>query len=231
MDLLKSGQQIALKDMKEKLLFQLVNGKVIEITSGTCWCKFDDGIEHLYARLTIEHYADLKAIDSNINSDGKCDSNGDSDIDSSCIDSSCGTMSVDDAPAKKEVVSTTSGKFFKKLIKVPLEELRNGPTTNEAFDLAMDYPREQVEERFRQLKLGTKRVEVQDFPTDEIAEEIIEVLKEYDPSYSWDFKSKGNLNKMHLIKLFLSATITAAGPNILLNSGFVENQIATFAQQ
>eukprot|EP00957_Ditylum_brightwellii_P178168 13570093-Ditylum_brightwellii.AAC.1 len=102
MDVLKSGQRITLKDMKEKLMFQLVNGKVIQITSGKCKCKFDDGTEHLCAHSTVERCADLKAIDSNIDSDGNSDSNGDSNIDSSCVDSSCGAMAVDDAPAKKE---------------------------------------------------------------------------------------------------------------------------------
>eukprot|EP00957_Ditylum_brightwellii_P010502 795931-Ditylum_brightwellii.AAC.1 len=104
-------------------------------------------MEHLYAHLTVERCADLKAIDSDSNSDGNSDSNGDIDIDRSCVDSSHGVMAVDDAPSKKE------------LIEVPLEELRNCSTAKEAFDLAMDYPCEQVEERFWQLKLGTKRVE------------------------------------------------------------------------
>ena len=99
----------------------------------------------------------------------------------------------------------TSGKFFKRLIKLPLEELRCRKLAREAFASAMTYPQQQVESRFRQLSVGGKQVEVRTFPDDERNKQIEDALRRFDPNYSPDFRAKGDLKKMTFIKEFFES--------------------------
>ena len=68
-----------------------------------------------------------------------------------------------DEPSDDLIKEVASGKFFTKLIKVPLDEHKARPMAREAFSKAMAHPRAQVENRLWQPKVGSNNVEVRDF--------------------------------------------------------------------
>lgn len=93
-------------------------------------------------------------------------------------------MNLHFSSAKEEPdVVITSGKYFRRLMKLPLPELKGRQTAREALLNATQYPIDQIEDRFKALTLSNRPVLVREWPTDKIKQELEDALLELDPSY------------------------------------------------
>lgn len=68
----------------------------------------------------------------------------------------------------------------------------------------MDYPKQKIEARCRDLRLDGRQVEVMEYPRKEDCSIILDALKKFDPDYNESYTSMLQLKKMPLINQFLS---------------------------
>ena len=81
-------------------------------------------------------------------------------------------------PPKKK---STSGKYFKGLNRLTLNELKAHSTARSEFAKAMKYPIEELERRFAKVTLDKKPVEIHPWPGDDAIKELTDLLKAIDP--------------------------------------------------
>ena len=81
-------------------------------------------------------------------------------------------------PSKK---NSSSGKFFKRLVRLSLNELKAHSTARSEFAKAMKYPIEELERRFAKVTLDKKPVEIHPWPDDDAIKELTNLLKAIDP--------------------------------------------------
>ena len=103
-------------------------------------------------------------------------------------------------------VVITSGKYFRRLMRLPLSELKEHQTAREALLNATQYPINQVEERFKALTLSNRPVLVREWPTDKMKQELEDALLELDPSYKSSLRSMKDLKKMPILFEIMSDT-------------------------
>ena len=93
----------------------------------------------------------------------------------------------------------TSGNYIKKMLKVPLDELKIRKTVWEAFSATVDYPEKIVEVQFIILDTDGCPVQVHFFPVESEVKVMVDALKKYDPAYNESVRSKLCLKKIPLI--------------------------------
>ena len=98
----------------------------------------------------------------------------------------------------------TSGKYFRDLIKLSLEEINERETAREAFLKATQYPIKQIEDRFKNLTLSNRPVIVRKWPSPKMTQEIEDTLKKLDPDYNSSLRSMKELKKMPILHKILS---------------------------
>ena len=101
------------------------------------------------------------------------------------LDASEDEASDDELPNSKPPTKekNTSGKYFKQLVRLQLDELKNHPTARSAYASAIAHPMKQLERKFATVTLHKKPVKVIPWTTDEEVEEIIKLLKSIDPGF------------------------------------------------
>ena len=106
-------------------------------------------------------------------------------------------------PARKV---SSSGKYFKSLIRLSLDELKKLETARSAFASTMAYPINQIEERFSKVTLDGKPVKVIPWTDDDEVNEIIAVLKSIDPGFDINICSWGQFKAVMpiLYKFFMT---------------------------
>lgn len=189
------------------------SGRVIRILpSGKLKCRFDeDNREYTYTLEEVQSFAQNKVVlQSNAKED---DHDGSDDKDENTIEvESDDDNEEDDIDGKKTPTKVTSGKYFHQLVKLGLnqslqdriDELQSRPTAMEAFTSAMQYPQKILKKCYEALEVDGRKVTVLAYPTEENVVSLHELLKHYDPSYSENYRSKGDLKRMPLINEFLS---------------------------
>ena len=116
-------------------------------------------------------------------------------------------------PKEKDVAKYLS-KHINSLTTVPagmdtkgrLDELKERPTAREAFLAAMDYPKQQVLDRYQKLELDGRPVETMDYAHDEQRAIITNALKQFDSDYNSSYSSKSQLKKMPQIAAFVNCS-------------------------
>ena len=192
------------------------SGKVIDILPNEKRkCKFCDGAIHMYTLNQIQAYGKHQ---------GSHNRNGDDDNNS--IGRSCGSSSDDDDSTANKVNNTedldndndnandevqvekgptTSGKYVRKLLNIPLSELQARPSAREAFDDAIGPSIATVADRFKQLSIDGRPIVVREYPSETEVKLLTDALVAYDPEYSRDNRSKAQLKKMPFINEFFSS--------------------------
>jgi hypothetical protein len=180
------------------------DGEVIIIRgSGLRKCLFNDGKSYIYPLSEIERCSKLQyvpEVDLISSSSDKSDVDSDDDMSSSSSsrseDSVCNSVSISEA--------TSQGIYLQKLLKVPLDELEARKTSKEAFSDAIQPCIDAVTERFSNLDIDGRNIEVRQWPKDEDLKLLTEELLRYDPNFSREIKSRALLGKMPFIKEFMS---------------------------
>jgi len=166
---------------------EFYNGEVVDVRiDGKRKCKYNVG-SRTYIR-TLERIQELSEVYHG-NSEEKeyLDEETDEDLDDE-----------EETPYTKKpsAEKATHGRFFRKLLRLSLNELKSHQTARSAFAQAMKYPVEVLEERFSKVTLDGKPGKVIPWSSDAEEQEIYDLLKRidsgFDPSIrSWgQFKSK-----------------------------------------
>ena len=187
---------------------QFFNGKVRKIRGGEIEkreCVFCDGEVKQYKLEQLVEFSNNKVNfdvedDTESESDTTDDGTDDEDVNGE-------NMNNDD-----EVQVISSGRFYTKLCAAPVgttlmerfTNLKNRVSANEAFKSAMEHPKKMIENRFRQLELEGRKVEVLNYASKNDVALFEEKLKSFDKNYDKSVRSKSQLQKMKLIAQFLN---------------------------
>ena len=90
-----------------------------------------------------------------------------------------------------------SGKYFKELVKLPLNELLEHSTAKSAFAEAMEYPLKQLRAKVTKAKLEGKPLKVIELATDEEVKELTDLLKSIDSGFDLSICAWGKF-KSHM---------------------------------
>ena len=204
-----------------------ISGIVDGITgTGMRKCSFTDGKNHTFSlshmkRHCNKNYNPREGI-SDDGDDSLCSGSEanieEEDADTSCSDASQNNNALDvvdldavvgnesdEVDKTEEEFVISKGKYFYELIKLPLVDLRARGTAQKALAKAMEYPINQITDRFRQLTLSGRPVKVTKWPASEKLKELENALKKFDPSYTMAVTSwKGLEKKMPVIFEFFN---------------------------
>ena len=97
--------------------------------------------------------------------------------------------------------TVTSGKYFKELVKLPLNELLQHSTAKSAFAEAMEYPLQQLRAKIAKAKLEGNPVKVIEWATDDEVKEMIDLLKSIDSGFDLSVRAWGKF-KSHMPDLY-----------------------------
>ena len=175
------------------------SGEVTEIVEsgrkkGMRACEYDDGATDFRSLKKLQELATNKfgvmpedeEDDYYTDEDDEDVANGDSNGDNA-IERETAAEVPTNSTAKPD--NLTSGRFFKDLIKLPLEELKSRGTAMDAYTAALADPMKQLEERMGDTLLHNKRVEVHRYAEDPQVDELKGCVRVIEPAYSEDIKS------------------------------------------
>ena len=102
--------------------------------------------------------------------------------------------------------ATSNGIYLKKMLKVPLEELQKRKTARVSYDDAINLCIEKVSERFGNLDIDGRKIDVRKWPSESDIEVLTDAIEDYDPDFSRDIRSSAQAHRMPLINEFLTSS-------------------------
>ena len=198
-------------------LSEAFDGTVTKITAkGKRQCAFNDGDKITYKLDDIRKFSKIQYIQQYSDDSDDSDDGDDSDdvnnngnngttFDSDSDNASSIGNKADDSDDDSIVETISNGVYLTKLLKIPLVELEARTTAKVAFSKAMAPSMDTVTDRFKSLDIDGRNIEVRKWPNRQDVELLTDVLQNYDPNFSRDIRSKAQLNRMPIIKDFLSS--------------------------
>ena len=87
-----------------------------------------------------------------------------------------------------------------------MKDLLNRPSSRDAYNSAMDYPKKMIEKRFSELTLDNRPVVVHDYASKNDVDRIHDALTTFDPDFRVKYRSKSQLKKMPWIQKLLESS-------------------------